>query len=51
MGFVEETKGPSRNVAIAIIIASIFTGIAITIIASMVGAPNIQEYLSAPSPF
>lgn len=53
LGFAEETKGPSRNVSHAVIASAIIASIAITvsILASMVGAPNILDYLSATSPF
>jgi len=52
LGFAEETKGPSRKLAYAVIASAIIAGVGITvpILASMVGAPNLQDYLSATSP-
>jgi amino acid transporter len=53
LGFTEETKGSSRNVGIAVTISAILTGALITIpvLASLVGAPDLANYLAADSPF
>lgn len=52
LGFAEETKGTSRNVGKAVLISAILTAVlmSITLLASMIAAPDLKEYLSAVSP-
>lgn len=52
LGFSEETKGSCRNIAKAVIIASVMTVIFMVapIILSMTAAPELQAYLQATSP-
>ncbi len=52
LGFSEETKGTCRNVGKAVLISAILTAVFMTLIllASMVAAPDLKEYLSAVSP-
>ncbi|RGZ00683.1 APC family permease [Clostridium sp. AM58-1XD] len=53
LGFAEETKGRSINVAKAVIISAVCACafILVPIISSMIAAPDIAEYLRAPSPY
>ena len=52
LGFSEETKGSCRNIAKAVIIACVVTVVCMVtpILLSMMAAPDLLEYLKAPSP-
>lgn len=52
LGFSEETKGSCRNIGKAAFISALSTAILIVVVLvmSMVAAPNLLEFLNAPSP-
>ncbi|MBR0599557.1 APC family permease [Sinanaerobacter chloroacetimidivorans] len=52
LGFSEETKGSCRNIGKAALISAVSTAVLIVIvlIMSMIAAPDLQQFLTAPSP-
>lgn len=52
LGFAEETKGSCRNIGKAAFISAVSTAviIAVSLIMGMIGAPDLKEFLLAPSP-
>ncbi len=53
LGFSEETKGSCRNVGIAVLSTALLTVFLVVICMTMgaIAAPNLNDFLSAPSPY